>query len=106
MHSWAIAYDTMYACQDRADDIKAGVKSTALLFGKYVKPIVGAFASAFALALGVSGYLNGNGPWYYIISVCGAAAHLVWQLSTWNEQETWAGGAKFKVSLLRVEILR
>ena len=30
---WAVAYDTMYAMADRDDDIKIGVKSTAILFG-------------------------------------------------------------------------
>ena len=89
----------MYACEDRTDDVKAGVKSTALLFGKYVKPIVGSFAALFVSALGVSGFLNGNGLWYFIVSVGGAATHFVWQLSTWNEQMPGAGGAKFKVRL-------
>ena len=37
-HSWTIVYDTIYACQDREDDVHAGVKSTALLFGSYVRP--------------------------------------------------------------------
>ena len=33
--SWTVAYDTQYAMTDRADDLKIGVKSTAILFGKY-----------------------------------------------------------------------
>lgn len=32
---WVIAYDTMYAMVDREDDLKIGVKSTAILFGRY-----------------------------------------------------------------------
>lgn len=38
---WTIAYDTMYAMVDRDDDIKVGVKSTAILFGQYDKRIIG-----------------------------------------------------------------
>jgi 4-hydroxybenzoate polyprenyltransferase len=37
---WTIGYDTIYAVQDRRDDIEAGVKSTALLFGEYLVPVV------------------------------------------------------------------
>lgn len=38
---WTVAYDTMYAMVDRDDDIKIGVKSTAILFGKNDKRIIG-----------------------------------------------------------------
>ena len=38
---WAIAYDTMYAMVDRDDDLKIGVKSSAILFGKYDRVIIG-----------------------------------------------------------------
>ncbi|GAA6171405.1 4-hydroxybenzoate octaprenyltransferase [Colwellia sp. KU-HH00111] len=38
---WTVAYDTMYAMVDRNDDLKIGVKSTAILFGKYDKKIIG-----------------------------------------------------------------
>lgn len=38
---WTVAYDTMYAMVDRDDDIKIGVKSTAILFGDHDKRIIG-----------------------------------------------------------------
>lgn len=38
---WAIAYDSMYAMVDREDDLKIGVKSSAILFGKYDRFIIG-----------------------------------------------------------------
>lgn len=38
--SWTVAYDTQYAMTDRADDLKIGVKSTAILFGKYDLAII------------------------------------------------------------------
>lgn len=37
---WTVAYDTMYAMVDRNDDLKIGVKSTAILFGKHDKRII------------------------------------------------------------------
>lgn len=39
--SWIIAYDTMYAMTDRADDLKIGVKSTAIYFADYDRLIIG-----------------------------------------------------------------
>lgn len=47
---WTVAYDTMYAMVDRDDDIKIGVKSTAILFGENDKRIIG-FLQLTTLAL-------------------------------------------------------
>jgi len=38
---WALIYDTMYAMVDREDDLRIGVKSTAILFGRYDRLIMG-----------------------------------------------------------------
>jgi len=48
--SWTVAYDTMYAMVDREDDLKIGVKSTAILFGENDKRIIG-FLQLITLAL-------------------------------------------------------
>ncbi|PCH39554.1 UbiA prenyltransferase, partial [Wolfiporia cocos MD-104 SS10] len=79
---WTIVYDTIYAFQDRDEDIKAGVKSTAVLFGDYAKPILSLFAVAFVVALAYAGYETQQGWIYYAISVGGCAVHLLWQLVT------------------------
>ena len=47
---WTVAYDTMYAMVDREDDLRIGVKSTAILFGKNDKRIIG-FLQLMVLAL-------------------------------------------------------
>lgn len=39
---WVLIYDTQYAMADRADDLEAGVKSTAILFGRFDVPIIAA----------------------------------------------------------------
>ncbi len=63
---WAIAYDTEYAMVDRDDDLKIGVKSSAILFGKYD---VVAVMSCYAAMLGVLmviGRFMGFGKYYYL----------------------------------------
>ena len=41
--SWVIGYDTIYAHQDREDDLLIGIKSTALLFGENTRPMLASF---------------------------------------------------------------
>ncbi|OCH90316.1 4-hydroxybenzoate polyprenyl transferase [Obba rivulosa] len=92
---WTMVYDTMYACQDRQDDIKAGVKSTAVLFGDFVKPILVVFAIVFVLCMTIAGYLNNQGPAFFAISCGGAALHFFYQFLTWNPDVSAEGGEKF-----------
>ncbi|MEJ1395833.1 MAG: 4-hydroxybenzoate octaprenyltransferase, partial [Candidatus Sedimenticola sp. (ex Thyasira tokunagai)] len=63
---WAMIYDTQYAMVDRDDDIKIGVKSTAILFGRYdllVISLMQLFMIGLLLLIGVKVEL---GPYYYI----------------------------------------
>jgi len=53
---WTLAYDTIYAYQDREDDIKNKVKSTAVLFGAFGHKIVKTFYIIFFLIIGFLGY--------------------------------------------------
>lgn len=61
---WAVIYDTMYAMVDRKDDIKIGVKSTAILFAEMDKVIIGFFQLLFFITLMVVGQKAGLG-WLY-----------------------------------------
>ncbi|KAH9934349.1 UbiA prenyltransferase family [Fomitopsis serialis] len=79
---WTIFYDTIYACQDRKDDVEAGVKSTALLFGAYVKPILSLFGAAFVGTLAYAGTETSMPLPYFVIGVGGCALHMIWQLGT------------------------
>ena len=76
---WTIGYDTIYAHQDREDDISVGVKSTALLFGEKTKPIIRALYVGAVLAWGCALWLAGAGvlAWMGLLA---AAATLVWQV--------------------------
>ncbi|KAK0564751.1 Para-hydroxybenzoate--polyprenyltransferase, mitochondrial precursor (PHB:polyprenyltransferase) [Tilletia horrida] len=62
--AWTIVYDTIYAHQDKRDDVKAGVKSTALLFKGRTKAILSLFSIGFiaAVAWGVSQSTTGSSP--------------------------------------------
>ncbi|MCW9024833.1 MAG: 4-hydroxybenzoate octaprenyltransferase [Gammaproteobacteria bacterium] len=48
---WSVVYDTMYAMVDREDDLKAGVKSTAVLFGEADRVIIGILQGSMLLGL-------------------------------------------------------
>jgi 4-hydroxybenzoate polyprenyltransferase len=70
---WAVIYDTMYAMADRADDLRIGVKSTAILFGTADVLIVSVLMIALVLALALVGQVAGLGPWYFAsLAVAGA----------------------------------
>ncbi len=62
---WAVAYDTAYAMVDREDDLKVGVKSTAILFGRYDRTMVFLFHVLTLMLLAFSGALAGLGLRYY-----------------------------------------
>lgn len=75
---WAVAYDTQYAMVDRDDDVKIGVKSTAILFGRYDKLIIGIFQACVVALMVMIGGLNGlGGAWYWAVLL--AAALFVYQ---------------------------
>ncbi|GGM99764.1 4-hydroxybenzoate octaprenyltransferase [Shewanella xiamenensis] len=61
---WTVAYDTMYAMVDRDDDLKVGIKSTAILFGKYDRQIIGLFQLAALLCFIAAGWSADRGLLY------------------------------------------
>ena len=69
---WSVIYDTEYAMVDREDDIKAGAKSTAILFGDSDLPILGMLMGTFLLAMLFVGQRAQLG-WPYWLSLAGAA---------------------------------
>ncbi|GLP97470.1 4-hydroxybenzoate octaprenyltransferase [Paraferrimonas sedimenticola] len=61
-----VAYDSMYAMVDRDDDLKVGIKSTAILFGRYDRHWIGMFQLATVVALVQVGRLEGLSSWYWL----------------------------------------
>ena len=99
-NSWTIVYDTIYACQDRRDDIKAGVKSTAVLFRDWIRLILSFFAACFVASLVYAGMITEAGYLYYTITVGGAAACFAWQMLSIDFDDGAQCWQAFKVSLL------
>ncbi len=62
---WAIVYDTMYAMVDRVDDIKAGIKSTAILFDDADKIIIGLIQIMILFSQILAGYKLELGKYYF-----------------------------------------
>jgi 4-hydroxybenzoate polyprenyltransferase len=75
---WTTAYDTMYAMADREDDLKIGVKSTAILFGPLDKMIIGIIQAMLIMALLLIGQRAELSGFYYT-GVVAATVLAIWQ---------------------------
>lgn len=120
--AWTIVYDSIYALQDKSDDIKVGVKSTARLFSDSLfynlnydvfnlkrawnhltpstrfKVCVSAFACISIGCLTLAGFMNQHGPIFYGVSVFGAAVHYIWQISTLLPFDVRDANRKFRAN--------
>ena len=102
---WAIAYDTEYAMVDRDDDIRLGVKSSAITFGRYDVLIVALCYGMTLLLLGIAGGWLGYGWMYFAslsLSAMIAAKHIQWIRSRDRDacfkaflHNTWIGATVF-----------
>jgi 4-hydroxybenzoate polyprenyltransferase len=75
---WTVAFDTYYAMVDREDDIKTGIKSTAILFGKYDLLIVVVLQIMMLVFLVIAGHYFERG-WTYIMGLVMAAGYFIQQ---------------------------
>ncbi len=75
---WTIAYDTQYAMVDREDDLRIGIKSTAILFSSADRLIIGVLQGSSLLALYLAGLSFGLGLPYYL-SLLVAAGFFAYQ---------------------------
>ncbi len=84
---WTLAYDTIYAHQDKEDDAMIGIKSTALLFGKNSKVIVGAFFFAALTLFGVARFFAApSNLSCWLLFPC--TLHIMWQLHRWQPDDS------------------
>lgn len=93
---WALAYDTIYAMVDRTDDIKLGVKSTAILFADYDVVIVMALQCIVLLLVTFVAVTTGAG-WVYMAGLLTASLVLFRQ---WQLIRTREASACFRAFLL------
>jgi 4-hydroxybenzoate polyprenyltransferase len=80
--TWVLVYDTEYAMVDREDDIKVGIKSTAILWGHHDRWIIGLLQIITLLQLALLGSCL-YGRWPYRLALIGIASlfgHQQWQI--------------------------
>ncbi|WP_150046071.1 MULTISPECIES: 4-hydroxybenzoate octaprenyltransferase [Methylomonas] len=75
---WALVYDTMYAMVDIDDDLKIGVKSTAILFGRRVREITASLQIVILALLGTVGAMRGL-TWPFYLGLTVAAGLAIYQ---------------------------
>ncbi|MFB9145599.1 4-hydroxybenzoate octaprenyltransferase [Halomonas alkalicola] len=84
--AWTVAYDTQYAMVDRDDDLKIGIKSTAVLFGRADRLMIGLLQGLTLLLLAWAGLRLGFGGFFWL-GLAGMAATFVHQQFLIRERE-------------------
>jgi 4-hydroxybenzoate polyprenyltransferase len=102
---WVVVYDTQYAMTDRPDDVKIGVRSTAILFGDLDRAFILGLQALLLASLVLVGRSAAMGPWYYGGLVAGALfcayqAYLIRERDVVQSfraflNNAWLGGAIF-----------
>jgi 4-hydroxybenzoate polyprenyltransferase len=62
---WTTAYDTMYAMVDREDDLVIGVRSSAILFGRWDRLVIAALQAGALGGLALVGWMTSLGHWFW-----------------------------------------
>jgi len=83
---WTTAYDTQYGMVDRKDDLKIGVKSTAILFDKHDNTINGALQLLTLILLTIVGILTIRGTLFYS-SILAASGFIIYQQFLTKDRE-------------------
>ncbi len=96
---WTLGYDTIYAHQDKEDDARIGVKSSALALGGRTRPFLFAAYGAATLLWGISGATAGLGAAFYL-ALAAAAVQLLWQAARVDTEDAADCLAKFRSNRL------
>ncbi|KAM8940561.1 4-hydroxybenzoate polyprenyltransferase, mitochondrial [Pelodytes ibericus] len=88
---WTLIYDTIYAHQDKKDDVVVGVKSTALRFNEQTKQWLSGFSVAMLTGLTLTGLsCDQTFPYYTAVTLIGAhLAHQIYTLDINNAEDCW-----------------
>lgn len=76
---WTFYYDTIYAHQDKTDDLFIGVKSSALRLGSNSKSFLYTMTGAMSLSLASAGLMTGQ-VWPYYLAVLGSSTYMTYQV--------------------------
>ncbi|KIE06151.1 4-hydroxybenzoate polyprenyltransferase-like prenyltransferase [Candidatus Jidaibacter acanthamoeba] len=96
--SWTVAYDTIYALQDKKDDLEVGVKSLAIKLGDAASQVIWVLYRIAAICLFIVG-LNTHMNWGFYILMGLATYHLYWQAETVDIHDPNDAGKKFRSNL-------
>ncbi|KAJ7095246.1 UbiA prenyltransferase family-domain-containing protein [Mycena belliarum] len=97
---WTLVYDSIYAhqtlkheAQDKKDDVGAGIRSTALLFGDRTRPILCALSASSMSLVTYAGYMNAHGaPFYLGVSLAAAQlARVIFRTDYSHRESCWQG---------------
>jgi len=83
---WAVVYDSFYAMADREDDIKIGVKSTVILFGKYDRLIIGILQVIIVAMLLFLGWWQHYTKFYYLLIIAAGLCFIYQQWLAYQGQ--------------------
>jgi 4-hydroxybenzoate polyprenyltransferase len=92
---WTLGYDTIYAHQDKEDDARIGVKSSALALGERTRPWLFVFYVAALVLWAAAGVAAGLGIAFWV-GLLAAALHLVWQAARVDTNDPANCLAKFR----------
>jgi 4-hydroxybenzoate polyprenyltransferase len=86
---WVTVYDTIYAMVDRDDDVRIGVRSTAILFGDSDRHIIAVLQAMTLVSLILIGRITRLGTWYWLGLAVGAIffAHHLWLIRNRDRAE-------------------
>lgn len=96
--AWTLIYDTIYAHQDKEDDLLVGIKSSALKLGSHTKPFLYICTALMIICLTMSGWLTGLGQAFFV-GLLAVSVHILWQCWTVNLNDPKDCLAKFKSNL-------
>lgn len=85
--AWTVAYDTQYAITDREYDLKIGVKSTAILFGKYDIEIISLLQATAVILIGATLYLENLLFPYGLIALLVVVVDFIYQWTKTNDRD-------------------
>jgi 4-hydroxybenzoate polyprenyltransferase len=94
---WTLAYDSIYAAQDREDDTLAGIRSSARAMGDWVRAGVGLFAGLAVLLMGAALLRLRPDP-LVLFGLLPATLHLGWQVLTFRPEDGANALARFRAN--------
>ena len=95
---WTLGYDTIYAHQDRQDDLAIGIKSSALTLGNHTRKFL-AFNYALLIILLIAVGWLAQLTYLYYIGLIFVTLHLIWQISTLDIYNSDDCHRKFKANV-------